>query len=337
MAQGIKALRKVQFGPEAVAGGSTDPVTTVWRGTASLVDNRETTFPTEDIGILGGTTRSYVAKSGGELTLDGEATFEQAPYIFQSGIYSTTPTTDTGSGLIWTWTVQNASTDLIATTDLQTYGFEVGDNNEAETMRYGFTKDFNITGAASEALMVSATVEGREITGGASFTSSISIPTVETILFGKAKMYIDTASDTIGTTLVSNTLLGADLTMTTGWQSVFTADGRIDLSFIKRVADEIKLSITYEHNGTATTEKAAWRNQTERAIRLKFEGNALTSAGTYTYKTFIIDLWGKYESFDALGDADGNDTVVATFRAAYSSTAANKARFIVVNELTTLP
>ena len=337
MTQGIKSLRKVQFGAEAVAGGTTDIATTVWRGMASLTDNRETTFPEEDIGVLGGTTRSYVAKAGGELSLEGDATYEQLPYIFQAGIYNTTATTDSGTGYIYEWTVQNVSTDLIATTDLQTYMFEGGDNNEAETMRYGFVRDFNITGAASEALQLTATFEGREVAGGATYTAGLSIPTVETILFGKASLYIDPTSDTIGTTLVSNTLLGADLSMTTGWQSVFTADGRIDLSFIKRVTDEITLGITYEHNGTATTEKAAWRAQTERAIRVKFEGGALTSAGAYTYKTFIIDLWGKYESFDALSDADGNDTVVANFRAAYSATAANKAKFTIVNDLSALP
>jgi hypothetical protein len=337
MAQGIKSLRKVQIGQEVSAGGSTDIASTIWRGMGTLVDSRETTFPEEDIGILGGTTRSYVAKAGGEIGLEGDATFEQLPYILNAGVYKTTPTTDTGSGYIYTWTVQNASTDPIASTDLQTLVIEGGDNNEAEVMRFGFVSEFNISGTAGEAATVNATVVGREIAGGYTYTAGLSIPTVESILFSKAKVYIDDSTGTIGATQVSNTLLTADLSMTTGWQSVMTADGRIDFAFVKRVTDEIKLQMTYEHNATATTEKATWRNQTERAIRILVEGAALASSGVYTLKTFIIDLWGKYESFDTLGDQDGNDTVVASFRAAYSPAAANKARFTIVNELSALP
>lgn len=337
MTNGIKALRKVQLGQEASAGGTTDIASTIWRGMGVLTDNRETTFPEENIGILGGTTRSYVAMTGGEIALEGDATFEQAPYILNAGVYSTAATTDSGTGYIRTWTVQIASTDPIETTDLQTLFIEGGDNNEVETMRYGFVREFTFSGNAGEAVSINATIQGREISGGQSFTSGLSVPTVEDVLFSKGKLYIDESTGTIGTTQVSNTLISAELSMTTGWQAVMTADGRKDFSFIKRVADEITLQLTYEHNGTATTEKAAWRNETERAIRLKFEGTALTSAGSYTYKTFIIDLWGKYESFDALSDQDGNDIVVANFRAAYSANAANKARFIIVNELATLP
>lgn len=339
MVNGIKSLRKIQIGQEAALGGSTDIASTVWRGTGVLQDNRETTFPSEDIGLLGGTTRSYVARSGGEITLEGDATFEQLPYILNAGIYETTPTTDTdpGSGYIYPYTVQLTSTDAIASTDLQTLVIEGGDNNEVEIMRAGFVREFSLTGSAGEALQVSATVQGREIAGGQSYTAGLSIPTVETILFSKGKLYIDNTTGTIGSTLVSNTLLNAEFNMTTGWAGVVTADGRIDFSFIKRVADEITMQLTYEHNGTATTEKAAWRNQTERAVRLLFQGTALSSAGAYTYKTLIIDCYGKYESFDSLGEQDGNDTVSAAFRVAYSATAGAKCAVTVVNELPALP
>jgi hypothetical protein len=337
MTNGVKALRRLQIGQEATAGGSTDAASTIWRGMGVLTDLRETTFPEEDIGILGGTTRSYVAMAGGEISLEGDATFEQLPYIFNAGLYKTTATTDSGSGYVYVWTAQNASTDPIESTDLQTLMIEGGDNNEVEVMRFGFVREFNVSGNAAEVLAVNATLQGREIVGGQSYTAGLSIPEVESVLFSKGKLYIDPSSDTVGTTQVSNTMIAADLSMVTGWQAVMTADGRIDFSFIKRIADEITLSITYEHNGSATAEKAAWRNQTERAIRLIFEGKALTSAGTYTYKTLIIDLWGKYSSFDALSDQDGNDIVVANFRAAYSPTAANKAQFTIVNELATLP
>jgi hypothetical protein len=302
-----------------------------------IADNRETVFSEEDIGILGGTTRSYVPRAGGEIPLEGDATFEQLPHILNAGIYKATPTTDAGSGFIYSYSLQSGSSDPVGTTDLQTYVIEGGDNNECEIMRYCFIREFGLSGAAGEAVAVSATFEGREIEGGQTFTSGLSIPEVETILVSKAKIYIDNSTDTIGTTLKSATMLGFDLAVTTGWQSVVAADGRIDFSFIKRANDEATLQVTFEHNGNATTEKAAWRAQSERAVRLIFEGSALGTTDTYSAKTLIIDAYGKWESFDSLSDQDGNDTVSGTLRIRYSPTAAKKLDIVVVNELAAMP
>ena len=103
MAPGIRALRMVQIGQEVSAGGTTDPASTIWRGEGMLKDNRVTTFPTENIGIIGGVNRTYVGKTGGEIELTGIATYEQLPYIFNAGFYLSAPTTDAGSESIRTW------------------------------------------------------------------------------------------------------------------------------------------------------------------------------------------------------------------------------------------
>lgn len=335
---GIKALRRIQLGAEAVAGTNV-VATAIWRGTGMGQDNRETTFVEEDIGLLGDALRTYVAKTGGEVAFEGIASFEQMGYFLQSGLYNTSPTTDTSSAKIWTWNIPSASTDPIATTDLQTYTVEFGDNQQAEYMNYCFTRELNLTGTVGEALQVSATMEGRAV-ATTDFTAGISTPTVESILFTNGKLYIDSSSDTLGTTQVSSTLFAVDLNFTTGWRGYPAADGRVDFSFVKRTKEELTCSITFEHNASAVAEKAAWRNQTERAIRLRFDGNALSStdaAATYDTKTLIVDMLGKWESFDALTDQDGNDQVTGMFRVGYSATAAKKGSFILVNELATLP
>ncbi len=73
-------------------------------------------------------------------------------------------------------------------------------------------------------------------------------------------------------------------------------------------------------------------------MRLKINGSALTTAGSgYTYKTLIVDLAGKWETFDKIDEQDGNDIVTGTLRARYNSTAALFAEFVVVNELSSLP
>jgi hypothetical protein len=342
MPNGIKALRRIQGGAEGTAGTKV-PATWIWRGTGVGKDNRETTFVEEDIGLLGDANRTYVAKTGGEITMEAPASFEQLGYTYQSGLYVTTPTTDASSAKIWEWNSQITSTDPIATTDLQTYSMEFGDNAQCEYMTYVFTREYKLSGSVGAALMTSATMEGREV-GTTDFTptTDITLGTPETILFSNGSLFIDnvTSSTDIGQTQVSQTLFAGELNHVTGWKGYPAADGRTDFSFIKRVKDEITLSLTFEHNSSAAAEKSAWRNQTERCIRLMFVGSALSTTdatATYDKKTFIIDLWGKWESFDALTDNDGNDQVTGLFRAGYSILAGKKARFIVVSELAALP
>ena len=205
-------------------------------------------------------------------------------------------------------------------------------------MEYSFVPSFTLSGAAGEAWQVSAEWQGRQVVPTTFSTAGQApIPTVEEMLVSKTKIYIDAANGTAGATQVSKTLLNANLSVDTGQQAVHTADGELYFSFVKQVAPEIMLSMTYEHNASAITEKAAWKAQTARQIRLLCEGSALTTAGTYSKKSMIIDLVGKYESFAALSDQDGNDAVSCTFRGRYNATADTAGQFVVVNELSALP
>lgn len=340
---GVTALEKTLIGVEAAAGSTTDVPTTHWRGIGKIKDRQEIVFPNERVGRVGGTNRSYIARTGSEVPLDSEAiSFEQLPYILNAGLYTATPTTDTGSGYIWQWSVQSASTDAYATTDLSTLVVENGDNNEVETARYCFVREFTLSGKQGEALALASVLEGRAPSTATGFTAvgSTDLDNVcETILFSKVSLYIDPSTDTAGTTQKSETILDMSLKHKTGWVALPAKDTRLDFSSIKHVDDEIMLDITFEHNSVATAEKAAWRAQTERVVRLQFAGNTLTSAGTYTTKILRIDLYGKWRTFGAEGleEQDGDNVYRGTFRCAYSASAANKAVYTIVNELQTLP
>jgi len=328
---GIKALQKVQLGRETTAGTAVAS-TTRWRGQGALEDQRETVFAEEDVGLLIGTDRTYVPRLGGAITMTGDASFEQLPHIFEAGIKTNAAVADGGgSGYVYTY--------LIPTTQgatVKSYTIEGGDNEGAEEMEYCFVDNFTLSGAAGEAWQVSAEWMGRQV-APTTFTAAATLPTVEEMLVSKTKIYIDAASGTAGTTQVSNTLLNASLSVDTGQQPVYTADGELYFSFVKQVAPEIVLTMTYEHNASAIAEKVAYRAETARQIRLLCEGSALTTAGDYSKKSMIIDLVGKYESFAALSDQDGNDTVSCTFRGRYNATADTAGQFIVVNELSALP
>ena len=128
-----------------------------------------------------------------------------------------------------------------------------------------------------------------------------------------------------------------ELTSTTGWVAIPTGDGNLYFSSVKRVGDETELQITFEHDATSVAEKAAWLAGTERALRLIWTGTALGTPGTHSTKKLTIDLYGKWSDFEPIDDQDGNSVVTGTFRVGYSTAAAKKAVFSVVNELTSLP
>lgn len=325
---GIKAFRKLQMGAETTAGTNVD-ATTIWRGKGTLQDNMMTVFPEEDIGILGGVDRSYIAKYEAGLTLEEtEATFQQLPYLFEMGMYSTTSTTD-AAGFLYTYTMPVASSDAKVTTDLGTYSFEVGDDVQAEEFSFGLCTNFQLSGEAGSALMMSGEIIGRQV-ATTSFKTGLSIPTVEEILFSKGKLYIDAVGAFPATTQISNTLIAATISVNTGWTPVYTADGSLYFSFAKQVVPEVTLSATFEYNSSAVAEIAAWRAGTPRILRLEFTGSSAA------YKLYL-DMAGKWDNFEKIGEKDGNDVVVGNFRARYNATAGSMFRAIIYNGLETLP
>ena len=332
---GVKALRKIQLGRE-VTSGTVAVATTIWRGEGTLEDTLVQMFPPEDIGYLSHVDRSYISLKGAKVTLASTpATFEQICHILEMGVKTATPVRDgSGSGYVYTYALPTTAQNVI-----KTYSIQGGDDAGAEVMEYCHVTDFEISFKAGEAVMMSATIEGRQITVQA-FTGSVSLPSVENILGSKGKLYIDAVNGTLGGTQAANTLLSASLKVKTGLVAVPTADGNLYFSFVKGIAPDVKLDLVFEHETKAIAEKVAWRAQTARKMRLIFLGNTLTTSGTtggYTTKELIIDVAGKWERFGALSEQNGNDTVAGTFNVAYDSTAALFCNLTVVNELASLP
>lgn len=331
---GIRALKKIQLGKEDVAPGTAAAATVIWRGLGSLADNREVTFPDETVGILGGTDRSIIAKIAAAISFDNvNATFEQLPYILSAGIVNTVTGVADGDsdGYVYTYTIPTSSQPTI-----KTYTIEGGDDQQAEEMEYAFVDSFKLTGRGGEGLILSANWLGRQVTN-TTFTS-LSLASVEDILFGNCTIAIDAEGGTFGDTAVSSTLLDVDLDFKTGLIPIWTAN-HLYFDMAQNTGPEIMLTMTYLHNSSAVTEKTNWRNETVRKIQLAWTGSALTvgtGGSTYTTKMLIVNLPGKYEKFEALADQDGNDIVKCTFRSRYNVADATSGAIIVVNKLSSL-
>lgn len=330
---GIHALSKIQLGRETTAGTAVE-ATTMWRGIGALDDQQETKFREENIGYLSGVDSTYVAKLQGGISLDSvEATFEQAPHIFEAGIQAATPAQD-GSGSVYIYEYNFPET---AAPTIKTYTIEGGDNQQAEEMEYSFVDSFTLEGNAGEAWMISSEWLGRQVTP-VSFTGSVSIPSIEEMLFSKTKLYIDDVDGSFGVTQATNTLLSATLNYKTGLIPKFTAEGQLYFSFVQQTPPEVTLDLTFEHDSTSVAEKANWRAQTPRLVRLLCTGTAFTTAGsTYSTKTMIIDLAGKWERFEPLDEQDGNAIYAATMRIRTNTTQAEFGKITIVNDLSSLP
>ncbi len=333
MAYGIRALRQIGMAIETTAGVEVN-ATTVWRGTGTLKDNTVLIMPEEDVGAYVKKARVYIPQEGGTLTLDEvPATYEHLPLLWACAIEGfRTGTVDTaGSGFVYQFDVPPTGT----ANAIKTLTCEMGDNTRVDLGVYGFVKSWSLSGAKGEAVMMGGEIETRAVTDTEFTTASPTVPTVEEILFQKGQLWID--ATTIATTTATNTWLGFSLDGPSGWNSIFTGDGSTSFSAIKYVGqkdDPITGELTLEHDTTAETEITAARAGTTRLVRMLFQGTALTSAGTYTYKTLKVDAVVHYTDVPELSDEDGDDTVTLPFEVISNNTLAMQ--IIVVNQVTTL-
>lgn len=329
---GRRALRKIQIGIETTAGTEAN-ATEIWRGIGVIDDQTPVEFVEEDVGILPRTDRSYIPYVLGAMRFeDTPATYEQLPWLLACGVENvqTGSADGAGSGKVYQFDFPTTQENTICTATL-----EGGDNQQEEQFTYGFVEAFTISGNAQETCMMSGDWKGRQVAPG-TFTAALSPEAVEEILFQKGTLYIDTSGGTFGGTQKTQTMIGFDFSMNTGWIPQFTGDGNLYFTFKKNVGPEATLGVTFEHDATAVAIKAAYLAETEQLVRVKVEGSALTTAAGYTYKTLIIDLAGKWSEVSPLEDVDGNDTRSATLMGRYNITASDYGKIIVVNEVAAL-
>jgi len=204
---------------------------------------------------------------------------------------------------------------------------------------------YTVTARADGQLTVTETTAteaaGNTISVAQYFTggpTGLTVPTVEDIAFGNTKLFIDLVGGTIGTTQVTNSLLSCTVNIKTGIMGKDTGDGNLYFNHLEFVPEDITVKMSFLYNGNSQAERAAFRAQTPRLIRIRSLGSLLTTAGTiYTNKTRDIDLAGKWEKWDPIGEQNGSDIISGTFHAKYNSTAAKYCVVTYVNQLASLP
>jgi hypothetical protein len=332
---GVIPLSKVQIGRESTLGTEVDASDILRVEGAFLRDAREIQVIPENVGYLVDLDRTAIpALAAGLAIPDNAATFEQILHILEMGIRTVSPAQD-GAGSGWIYTYNLPTTAQLTP---KTYTIEGGDDQQAQVMEGAYCESFTIKGSVKEALKFSAEIIGRQTTN-TTFTAGLSVPTVDEMLFQKCELYIGDVANGFGNAndLLSDTLLGFTLNVKTGYVGRFTANGNLYYSYLKQVKPEITLELMLEHNAASVLEITDGRNETARAVRILCEGPAVTTPGTtYSYKTFIIDLGGKYTVIPAVEDDEGSSILNFTLTGLYNSTLASMGKFIDVCEDSTL-
>ena len=203
----------------------------------------------------------------------------------------------------------------------------------------------DLTGEEGKPVQLSAELIGQQsqrLSGG--LTPNVAVASVEDILTGMGKVYIDNVSGAPGTTQIANQVLAFKVASESTWKPRFTMDGQLFWSFAQFISKKITGEITFLHDGTsvvgASGEKSKWRAQTPRLLQLKFTGSAYATPGTggiYNARTLAINLPIKYTKFDTLDESDGTSIIKATFTSRYNAVFAGAGSIVVANEVTTLP
>lgn len=334
---GLAGLYKVQIGEESTLGTEV-AATTILRGDRGFInDESPIEFPPESVGRIGGIGRNYTLFQDGTFQMpEAPVTFEQLPYFLNAGIQAVTGSQDgTGSGYIYTYPLPGTS---VLTPD--TYTIEAGDNQQAEIMTGCFAEEIVITGGAQDVWRRAVTWRGWP-GGPTTFTSSLTVPAVDEINFGKTSLYIDNTSGSFGGTQVSDSFLSFELTIGAIYEAKWHGNGsNLYYTNLHMLAmPEITLNFTLEHDSVAVAERANRRANTPRLIQIAGLGPAVSdnTGATYNNKQVIIQLPGSYSEPEVQEANDSSITVPFTFKWHYDSTENDEGQIIVVNELSSLP
>lgn len=346
MPPGAKEPRSLRLKAESTPGTQVSP-RFLWRGPVEGIDDqRDVATAEENVGIFGGTDRSYIPKLFAELPIpETEATYEQLPDLLMACGFGTSGGGNragsaqgaSGSTVIFTLPIP-ASVSPVT----YSYTAEVGDasgaNNNAEVMPYALCKDLTLSFEGGAAVKVEATLFGRYGTATnaeGSFSAAGTLVAVEEILSGNGTCYLSPVAGAFGNNKVTpGNILGGKVHFVPKWEPKFPVDaGALHFHTAVFTGCDIDGELTVEHqiSGTFGASGSAgfvekWRQEQPFLMRIDVPGGAITEGTTFTTKLLRIDLPIKVKKVAPLGDMNGNDIRVFSWESRYNESAAASGR-----------
>ena len=275
-------------------------------GNANFTIPRE--FPEDDNGSLVAASRFYDGVKDYGFSIEGEATYEQLPWFFQTAVKgSVAGSAVNGTGFAYTFTPNTTTTG----DDLQSATIEFGDDDQEFECTYceatSFTLGFDtLTPGSAAPVNASFQYHTQSMTSNTK-TAGLSVPTVETILATGATINLGSTSTAYASlTALTGSLRSFNLSYDNKLgRKVFVGDGKT-YSNIGRGNRVITFDAVVEGNSDGVTRFVEWDNGTEKRMRLLFQGTQVAGASPATTKKLRIDGRFVLTSFDPIGSEDTN-------------------------------
>ncbi len=327
---GIRPFFKMQSVIESVRG--TDLATTRIDPIISgnLVSHMERHFFSEERNSLIANYRSIVTKTFSEISgLEVNPTYQDLPHwlaCFAKGGVSG-QVEDTAA-------YRYTFTPTVATDDLKTLTFEVGDDTDVFQMNYGIGTRMEITLSRNAPATMSMDFLG-ELASATTFTS-LSDRVTEDVNGALTTLYIDVDGGTIGSTAVTNVLevkIGLETMQTQFW----ALTGSVDPSDAyrnapRRMTVDAKLAFR-----TQTEYDAYLANSTadnKRLVRCKTEGSTIPSSSTANL--FQVDMYVSWTEAP-FSEEEGLRIIQFSGETSYYAAASKDWDIQVVNALSSIP
>lgn len=326
MAQGLVALTKLQAGLEATRG---TPVaaTRIQPINGYMVENIERTKVHEQRNSFIDIYRSFQTKRSVELRgLTTSPTFEDLPWFLQSFVKGGV-TGVLSAVTVYTYTF----TPTVASDDLKTVTWEVGDDTQAFQVPYCLGDRLELQFTADRPAVMTCDYLGQKATKQA-FTGALSDRVTEDINGSQMTAQID--STTIGTTTVTN-VLSARFALQNNWVQLWTLDGTITPDTAYRKVRSAALELEVQFNNV-TEYDAFVTTPVERKIRLKVLGSVIAGSTGNVQKSLTIDWYGFWDAAP-ISDSNGVHTVKLSGTSHYDATATYDYSLAIANGLVTLP
>lgn len=236
-----------------------------------------------------------------EVAFNGEATFENLPYVLSAGWQGATPVT-AGSGTTWTFPPPTTAANSNKTLTVQT-----GDNTEQLKGAYGIIPEFELKGSVNDTLKLSGKIMGRSVTAGTGGFDAATPLAATTMPVNNFKIYYDPASGTIGTTQLSATIREFDVKAKSGFHLKQFADGVLYPTSDGQAQPDVEIDMVLEYNSNAVSIRSDWKNKNQKRMRIQ-SGSSITALNT-----FNIDVAGYITNVAAIAEKDGNTTAAVKF------------------------
>jgi hypothetical protein len=300
----IEALKNIQLGLQTTIGTAV-AATERFLGTGTLSPIIERQHPMDDRGSLADSYRSVDVAQGADLSLEGDATYQQLHHFLlmtlEGGIDGLVVNTD---GFTWDFSTVPGTASA-----QKHYTFEVGDETQMWDAHTMFMRDLELSGVAGETVKLRANLFGHFPTK-ASQTTPVNPATVEEIKMSQAAFFLHTAWDSA--TPKSGTLRSFNLRMPSGLVPVRYVG---DTSFGGVIENKrhFEIDVEYAVNATAIAAYDAWAAATVQVLKITFTGVA-AGIGTAT-RSLKIQMIGKYTGQPRIFETrDGQNIIRFTMR-----------------------